>query len=169
VAVLEERLAERGENMAAGLNPELRIRYYEDRIESKLAAECPIAEWTPWKPALTECARNTGVVLTGTFGLAAVLVALKAAGISPLKIPLYAASPYSTAVIFAALAVLSGVAATHPEKVPTLMERERRKAREHVAAYFGDAQAAFRESAGKAEGALNAYFQQLREGNSTIS
>ena len=165
VALLEERLAEQGEKAASDLKAQLRIRYYEDRIENKLAAECRIEGWSSWMPTLSEYTRNTGAVLTGAFGLAAALAALKATGLTSIKIPIYAASPCSTAVIYAALAVLSGVATTHPEKVPTLMERERRRATEHVAGYLRNAQIAFLNSARKAEDALDAYFEQLQRGN----
>jgi len=167
VAMIEERLAERGEKAASGLKPHLRIRYYEDRIASKLAAECRIGTWTPWKPSLSECARKTGSVLAAAFGFAALLAALKAAGISSIKLPLYADSPSSTAAIYAGLAVLSGVAATHPEKIPILMEKERRQAGEHVASYLRDARAAFLDSARKAEATMDTYVQQLHRGNST--
>jgi hypothetical protein len=169
VAMLEERLAERGEKSVSGLKPQMRIRYHDDRMESKLAAEYRIPTWTTWKPSFSECARKTGGILVAAFGLAAVLAALKAAGISSIKFPVYADSPSSTAAIFAGLAVLSGVAATHPEKVPTLVEQERRQACEHVAAYLRDARAAFLDSTRKAEAALDTYIEQLQGTNSTTA
>jgi hypothetical protein len=165
VAVLEERLAERGEIAAAKLNAQLRIRYYEDRIESNLSAKCQIMAWTPWTPSISEYTRKAGAVLTVGFSIAAVLAVLRAAGVTSIKTPLYVASPGATAVINAALAVLSGIATTHPEVIPLLMRRERSSAIEHVAAYLWNAQRTFLDSVTEAEKALDAYFDELRGGN----
>jgi hypothetical protein len=165
LAVLEERLAERGDKLVSNLSSGLRIRYYEDRIVSKLVAECSIAEWSPWKSYLSKYIQKTGVVLMGSLSLAFILIALNTMGITSIYMPVWATSTASL-VIIAALAVLSGIAATHPEKVPTLMEREQGKARQYVATYLRDAEIALLDSARKAEEVLDAYLEQLQEGNS---
>jgi hypothetical protein len=63
--------------------------------------------------------------------------------------------------MFAMLAILAGVAAVHPEKIPGVMGRERKKAREHLATYLRDAEAAFVAFVREAELALDKYVKTL--------
>jgi hypothetical protein len=167
IAMLAEMLVEQGEKAASSLNAQARIRYYDDRIEERLASECSLPEWTPWRPSLTEHVRNTGIVLTGVFGLEAVLAAFRSTSLSSFKIPFYAASPYWTTVIFVCLAIFAGIAATNPEKVPSILDREREKAREYLASYLQHAEAIFLDSVLKAEASLNTYFEKQQGSIST--
>lgn len=163
-AIFEDRLVECGEKTADAMTAQMRIRYYDDKVERQLASECPLLEWIPWHPVLTERVRTAGFMLTGVLSVASLLAALRAAGLSSVKIPIYAASPMATALIFAALTLLSGVTATKPEKIPSLMNRERCRANAHLSIFLHNTEVAFLEYADKAEKSLDAYFENLKGG-----
>jgi hypothetical protein len=168
IAMIVERLAVRVENAVSGLKSELRIRYYDERIESKLAARVQVLTWTPWDASLSKCAETAGGALSAAFSVAAILVALDAAEIPTLRPPIYAGSPTWTAVIYSGLAVLSGIAATRPEKIPSLVARERTRAERHVAAYLDAVKSGFLDATSAAETALDSYIKHLQEGSSLV-
>lgn len=167
VAALEEQLQEIGEQTADGLTAQLRIRYFEEKKESLLVSGYRVSEWKTWRPQLTENVQIAGAVLTAGFSLAALLATLKSAGLLSIKIPVIAGSPYSTVVIFAALALLSGVTVIHPEQVPLVLETERTKAREELALYLRKVEADFLTFAHGAERSLERYLEQLKAEHST--
>jgi hypothetical protein len=167
VAVLEEHLANRGEVATAKLNSQLRIRYYEEQVESKLSAKFQMIEWAPWAPTLSEYTRKAGAILTGGFGIAAVLAAYKVAGFKSLKIPVYDSYPIATPLIFVTLAFLSSFTTTHPEIIPSVLIRERIRANAHTATYLRNVKGKFLTYVREAENALDGYVGSLEGGSVT--
>jgi hypothetical protein len=167
VAILEDRLANRAEKIISTLTPQLRTRYYDAGVESKLASNFCFDEWTHWIPFLAEGVKNTGFALTAVFGLAALLATLKELGISTLRIPPHSGDyPSSPIILYTSLAILSGIVASHSEKMPTLMNKERERARDHAAAYFHKNQILFFDFVRQTESELDRYIGKLQDEDS---
>lgn len=159
VAMMEDILSERGQKSVAGVEARLRISYFDSKIESKLASELHLPEWRAWCPVHTERAMIAGTLLTGAFGLAAVLAALKAADFAAIKAPV---GGTSATIVLAALASLSAVASAHPEKIPLLMEKERTNAKEHLGRYLQHAEVTLTHFVRKTETSFDVFLEQLK-------
>ena len=162
VAMMEDLLSERGRKTVSAMEPTLRIRYFDSKFRSELATGLRLPEWQAWRPVHTDRVRMAGTLLTGAFGVASILAMLKAAGITAIKLPLGGAA---SAVAFAALAAFSAMAATHPEKIPNLMEIERADAKEQLETFLREVEAVLIKSVKEAEQSFDDFIAQLKTEN----
>jgi hypothetical protein len=152
IAIIEEHLAARGERLIDGLDASVRISYYEGQFESKLASNLHLPEWREWSPVLTMYAYNTGVVLTGTFGIASILV-----------------FGVSSAVAFAALSALSALATSHTEKIPGLMDNELSSAMKYLGEFLDHVEVTLIQFIHVAESSLDAEIDRLKNKSTSSS
>jgi hypothetical protein len=159
VAIMEDLLSERGRKSVSHMEPSLRIRYFDSKIDHELATCIRLPGWQAWRPVHSDRVWMAGSFLTGAFGAASILAMLKTAGVTAIKLPI---GGTAAAVTFAGLAVFSAMTATHPEKIPNLMVCERDDAREHLGTFLRHAEAALIKSVKEAEQSLDAYIEQLK-------
>lgn len=163
IVMLEDALAEYGEEAVAQMPPEKRMRYYGAKFETALAKQCALPAWSPWKAQITENVRRAGEALTWVSGLFSCVSAFKAAGVTSLKVPLVPLSPAAAMVVFAILTAASAVTASRPELIPLLATKERELAAAWVTQYFKQARDSFDAEVIKAEAAMKTYLNNINQ------
>jgi hypothetical protein len=161
IVMLEDALAEYGEEAVTEMPPEKRMRYYGEKIETALANQCALPAWSPWNAQITDNVRRAGEALTWVSGLFTCVSAFKAAGVTSLKVPLVPLSPAAAMVVFATLTAASAVTASRPELIPLLATKERELAAAWVTQYFKQARDSFDAEVARAEAAMTTYLNNI--------
>lgn len=132
IALAEERLAARGQTLLVGLSAKARIRFYDSKLEHSLATTIEFPNYPPWDPRLAHRVQQAGLLSACACALAALAAVVIAVRANALHQPIHATIASLSALLFVAAVVISIIVAFHPEKLPTVMTKERLSAKAHL-------------------------------------